>query len=88
MRRVARAGGLSPCRRLGPTWLDRSLPDFLRRFAGLPIDQVFAKGDVEIASAHALEAIGSDHLPVLVSSRWRRRAAAGQPVSPEPPWLR
>ena len=51
---------------IGPSWLDRRLPDVLRPYAGLPIDQVFAKGDVAILSAKTLEAVGSDHLPVLV----------------------
>ena len=36
------------------------------RFAGLPIDQIFAKGDVVVHSVSTLEAVGSDHLPVLV----------------------
>ena len=51
---------------IGPTWLYRRLPDALRPYAGLPIDQVFAKGDIVILSAKTLEAVGSDHLPVLV----------------------
>ncbi|WP_352977634.1 hypothetical protein [Mesorhizobium sp. M1378] len=50
---------------VGPTWLYRRLPDFLR-FAGLPIDQVFSKGAIIIRSASKLEDTGSDHLPVLV----------------------
>ncbi|TGR60157.1 AP endonuclease, partial [bacterium M00.F.Ca.ET.194.01.1.1] len=50
----------------GPIWIHRKLPDFLRRYAGLPIDQVFSKGGVTIHSATRLEDAGSDHLPVLV----------------------
>lgn len=65
VRRVADLGGLTPMRSVGPTWLYIKLPDFLR-FAGLPIDQVFSKGDVDIHSARRLEDTGSDHLPVLV----------------------
>ena len=65
VRRVADLGGLTPMRSVGPTWLYIKLPDFLR-FAGLPIDQVFSKGAVEIHSAKRLEDTGSDHLPVLV----------------------
>jgi endonuclease/exonuclease/phosphatase (EEP) superfamily protein YafD len=50
----------------GPTWIHRTLPDFLRRYAGLPIDQVFSKGGVTILSSARLEDTGSDHLPVLI----------------------
>ncbi|RRI06020.1 AP endonuclease [Mesorhizobium tamadayense] len=66
VRRVASLGGLTLMPSAGPTWIHRKLPDFLRRFAGLPIDQVFSKGGVTIHSATRLEDDGSDHLPVLV----------------------
>jgi endonuclease/exonuclease/phosphatase (EEP) superfamily protein YafD len=65
-RRVARLGGLTLMPSAGPTWIHRTLPDFLRRYAGLPIDQVFSKGGVTILSSSRLEDTGSDHLPVLV----------------------
>lgn len=63
--RVADAAGMTPFGPSQPTWLYRKLPEFLR-FAGLPIDRIFAKGDVDILSVETLEAVGSDHLPVLV----------------------
>lgn len=66
VRRVEAYAGLSHVAGIGPTWLDRRLPDLLRPYIGLPIDQVFSKGDVTILSARALDAVGSDHLPVLV----------------------
>ncbi|MEZ2332696.1 endonuclease/exonuclease/phosphatase family protein [Mesorhizobium sp. RCC_202] len=66
VRRVARLGGLTLMPSAGPTWIHRTLPDFLRRYAGLPIDQVFSKGGVAILSSTRLEDTGSDHLPVLV----------------------
>ena len=66
VRRVASLGGLTVMPSAGPTWMHRKLPDFIRRFAGLPIDQVFSKGGVTILSSTRLEDIGSDHLPVLV----------------------
>ncbi|RWM37130.1 endonuclease/exonuclease/phosphatase family protein [Mesorhizobium sp.] len=66
VRRVASLGKLTVMPSAGPTWIHRKLPDFLRRFAGLPIDQVFSKGGVTIHSATRLEDTGSDHLPVLV----------------------
>lgn len=65
VRRVAKAGGLTVMPSAGPTWLHRKLPDFLR-FAGLPIDQVFSKGNIRIHSAKRMVDTGSDHLPVLV----------------------
>lgn len=66
VRRVARMSGMTLMPSAGPTWIHRTLPDFLRRYAGLPIDQVFSKGGVTILSSARLEDIGSDHLPVLV----------------------
>ena len=63
--RLAKAGALTPVAPVGPTWLYRKLPESLR-FVGLPLDQVLARGDVLVHSAHALEPAGSDHLPVLV----------------------
>ena len=62
---VAKAGGMTPAGPTGPTWLYRMLPETLR-FAGLPIDRIFAKGEVAVRSVNRLEAVGSDHLPVLV----------------------
>ena len=62
--RVAALGGLELMQSVGPTWLSRHLPQFMR-FAGLPIDQVFQRG-VTIHGARRLEEVGSDHLPVLV----------------------
>ena len=66
VRRIETASGSVHVTGIGPSWLDRRLPDALRPYAGLPIDQVFAKGDVVILSAKTLEAVGSDHLPVVV----------------------
>src|SRR5262249_7173579 len=66
VRRVERDAGLTHVAGIGPTWLDRRLPDVLRPYVGLPIDQVFSKGDVAILSVRTLDSVGSDHLPVLV----------------------
>jgi endonuclease/exonuclease/phosphatase (EEP) superfamily protein YafD len=66
VRRIEGAGGLSHVPGIGPTWLSIWLPDALRPYLGLPIDQVFVKGDVTVVSATSLEEVGSDHLPVLV----------------------
>jgi endonuclease/exonuclease/phosphatase (EEP) superfamily protein YafD len=63
--RVAQAGGLTLTPSPGATWLSRRLPDWFRSF-GLPIDQVFSKGDVQVNSVRTLEDSGSDHRPVLV----------------------
>ncbi|WP_244748226.1 endonuclease/exonuclease/phosphatase family protein [Mesorhizobium sp. 131-3-5] len=66
VRRVAALGGLTVMPSAGPTWIHRTLPDILRRYAGLPIDQVFSKGGLTLLSSKRLEDTGSDHLPVLV----------------------
>ncbi|WP_137932137.1 endonuclease/exonuclease/phosphatase family protein [Mesorhizobium comanense] len=66
VRRVAALGGLTIMPSAGSTWIHRTLPDMLRRYAGLPIDQVFSKGGLTILSSTRLEDTGSDHLPVLV----------------------
>lgn len=65
-RRVAAAGGLETLGGIGPTWLHRALPDPVRRFAGLPIDNVLVKGGIVPRRPLRLEDAGSDHLPVLV----------------------
>lgn len=69
--RIAEAASMTPIGPAGPTWLYRRLPEFLR-FAGLPIDRVFARGDVIVHSVETLEAVGSDHLPVLVEFSLKR----------------
>ena len=74
VRRVASIGQLTVMPSAGPTWMYIKLPDFLRRFAGLPIDQVFSKGAVIIHSAARLEDTGSDHLPILVEFSLRADA--------------
>lgn len=65
VQRVAAVSGLTLMPSVGPTWLYKKLPAALE-FAGLPIDQVFSRGDVQIHSARRLESTGSDHLPVMV----------------------
>jgi endonuclease/exonuclease/phosphatase (EEP) superfamily protein YafD len=62
---VAQASATEPVGPSGPTWLHRWLPEWLR-FAGLPIDHVFTKGEVIAHSVETLEPVGSDHLPVLM----------------------
>ena len=72
VRRLASLGGLTVMPSAGPSWIHRTLPDFLRRYAGLPIDQVFSKGGVTILSSTRLEDTGSDHLPVMVEFSLKR----------------
>jgi endonuclease/exonuclease/phosphatase (EEP) superfamily protein YafD len=50
----------------GATWLHKQFPEALFPL-GLPIDNVFAKGDVLVQSVQALGPEGSDHLPLLVT---------------------
>jgi endonuclease/exonuclease/phosphatase (EEP) superfamily protein YafD len=66
VRRVAQAGGLEVVQGVGPTWLDRRLPDAWRPRIGWQIDHVMTKGGVRVRSARTLEAVGSDHLPILM----------------------
>ncbi len=68
-RSVARDAGAELLRGIGPTWLDRRLPDWLRPLVGLPIDNVMVKGGIGSAVARTVEGVGSDHLPVLVEFR-------------------
>lgn len=63
---IAGAAGAAVVQGIGPTWLPMELPAALIDYVGLPIDNVFAKGDVRIVSARRLERVGSDHLPILV----------------------
>jgi len=65
VRRVAAFAGMTRMERLGPTWMDRRAPTILRPL-GLPIDQMMSKGGIVVKSAHTLEPVGSDHLPVLM----------------------
>lgn len=66
VRQVARTSGFRVVEGVGPTWLFLSMPDWLRRRIGLPIDQIMAKGGVV---PHVIERrgdAGSDHLPILM----------------------
>jgi endonuclease/exonuclease/phosphatase (EEP) superfamily protein YafD len=64
--RVAGEGGLTLMPSTGPTWLHYGLPRWLL-FCGLPIDNVFAKGNVEVHSIAHGEDIASDHIPLVVA---------------------
>ena len=66
VKRFARFGDLDVVPGIGSTWLLRELPANWIKWAGLPIDNVMYKGDVNIVSAKTLEPLGSDHLPILV----------------------
>ena len=63
--RVAQLAGMAQLGPLQPTWVWRRAPEWMR-FAGLPIDRVFAKGEIVVHSVQTLEPVGSDHLPVLM----------------------
>jgi endonuclease/exonuclease/phosphatase (EEP) superfamily protein YafD len=80
VKKVAQAGGLTLVPSPGATWLSRRLPDGFRSF-GLPIDQVFSKGDVQVNSLRTLEDSGSDHRPVLVEFSIR---PSGRETPPDP----
>lgn len=65
-RSVEAAAGARLLRGIGPTWLDRRLPAWMRPLAGLPLDNVMVKGAVVPLSVATTAEGGSDHLPVLV----------------------
>lgn len=65
-RRISGASEARILRGIGPTWLDRRLPQSWRRWIGLPIDNLMVKGGVTPAGVSTLENPGSDHTPVLL----------------------
>lgn len=65
--RIAEAGSLQIVRGIGPTWLSLRLPGAFRPLIGLPIDNVMRRGGVIVRSVERMEAVGSDHLPLLVT---------------------
>ncbi len=73
--RIASAGHLALMPSPGPTWLQTGIPEALR-FAGLPIDQVFATPAIMVHGISRLENVGSDHLPVIV--QFSLRPGSGQ----------
>ncbi len=66
VRRFARYGNLHIVDGIGPSWLHQLLPNSWIKLLGLPIDNVMTKGRIVVIEARTLEAVGSDHLPVLV----------------------
>ena len=85
VRRLEAAAGAQVLRGVGPTWLDRRLPEALLPWIGLPIDNLMVKGGVAPLSLQRLEPVGSDHLPVLLEFTLppRERAVERQVVSSE-----
>ena len=66
---LAEGCGLRTAGLVGPTWLRAWLPDTLRRYAGLPIDQILVKGAIIPGGIERGPSVGSDHLPVLMEFR-------------------
>lgn len=66
---LAEGGGLRTAGLVGPTWLRAWLPDTLRRYAGLPLDQILVKGAISVGELERGPPVGSDHLPVLMEFR-------------------
>lgn len=58
---------------IGPTWLSFKLPDFLRPYIGLPIDQVLVSDSIAVTEVKRLRSIGSDHLPVLIEFELKKQ---------------
>ena len=84
-RRLAIAADARILRGVGPTWLDRRLPERLLPWIGLPIDNLMVKGEIVPATPRTLEHVGSDHLPVLMEFTLppREKPAEKQVVSSE-----
>ncbi|MGC4025172.1 MAG: endonuclease/exonuclease/phosphatase family protein [Mesorhizobium sp.] len=79
VREVVALGGFTRIEHFGPTWIGHhTLPESFK-FLGLPIDQVMTKGRIIVHSTRTLEAVGSDHLPVLVEF-----SIAPEEIGPEP----
>jgi len=66
IRHFSHASGMEIISGIGPTWMIDELPLRHAWWAGLPIDNVMAKGRIRVLSARTLEDLGSDHLPILV----------------------
>lgn len=66
VKEFARRSGSSVSTGFGGTWMYKHLPSALAPRLGLPIDNVLAKGRVEVLSVESLPPVGSDHLPLLV----------------------
>jgi endonuclease/exonuclease/phosphatase (EEP) superfamily protein YafD len=64
-KRVTNASGTELLRGVGPTYLDRRFPAWMRPLIGLPIDNMMAKGGIVPVGLTRMEAVGSDHLPIL-----------------------
>jgi len=77
--RVAKVSGMTPFEGIGPTWLPFYLPRSLQ-FAGLEIDHILSKGDIDPRSAKPLAPVGSDHFPVSVEFSVRPKADEPQPA--------
>ncbi len=63
---MAEAGRLSILAGLRGTWIYKWFPTTLAPQLGLPIDGARYSSEIHIVFAHALQAAGSDHLPVLI----------------------
>lgn len=63
--KIAAAARMEDAGPVGPSWLPRSLPDALRRVAGLGIDHVLAGSGLIVTRLERADGVGSDHLPVL-----------------------
>jgi len=67
VQKFAATSGMNVATGFGGTWMIKWLPTTLAPLLGLPIDNAMAKGRIIIANAQTLKAIGSDHLPLLVT---------------------
>ncbi len=66
VRKIEAASDTKHLKGIGATWLTISLPDGLKKWIGLPIDQVLINESVTLRSIKTDVPSGSDHLPVLL----------------------
>ena len=66
----------------GSTWLTNRLPEMLRPWIGLPIDQVLINNTVKARNMRTGEPAGSDHLPLLLE--FSVPAPASEPAEDNP----
>lgn len=82
-RKLAAAAGARILPGIGPTWLHHRLPRALLRWIGLPLDNIMAKGGIVPRRLETLDAVGSDHLPVLLEFSLRQRERPAETLKAE-----
>lgn len=83
VQRIEQATGTQHLSGIGPTWLTPALPDWLKGWIGLPIDQILINSTVSLESVGTLPSAGSDHLPVIMKFSVPLPASPDEAPQPE-----